>query len=222
MAYKFKFDLSKLPKELFEETTEFCETREKNQEIGLIAERLVKKFNIDKLTGLPFDESKTLIEDVIDIQLKNKILKEYFIEADKKALFLPHCCRKYMDSNCKAEFKLETSSYECRHCSQDCMVNQATKFAKKEGYDVYILPGASCLSKIFEKQRYEGIVGVACTDEIKPAIKMLKKLKIPSQAIPLIKNGCAGTKFNFEALKRTLTDGNKSTKHSSSLILNHN
>ena len=81
-----------------------------------------------------------------------------------------------MDSNCKAAFKLDTSSYECKHCSKDCMVSQATSYAKKEGYDVYVLPGASCLSKIFEKKRYEGIVGVACTDEIKLAIKTLMKL----------------------------------------------
>lgn len=204
MAYKFTFDISKLPKELFEETTSFCENKKSNQQISDIALKLVKRFNINGRTGLSFDESKTLIEDIIDIQLKNGILKRFFLEADKKALFLPHCCRKYMDSNCKAAFKLDTSSYECKHCSKDCMVSQATSYAKKEGYDVYVLPGASCLSKIFEKKRYEGIVGVACTDEIKLAIKTLMKLKIPVQAIPLLKNGCSGTKFNFKTLEGIL------------------
>ena len=109
-----------------------------------------------------------------------------------------------MDSNCKAVFKQETASYECKHCSSDCMVSQATKYAKQEGYDVYVLPGASCVSKIFQKQRYEAIVGVACTDEIKLATESLTKLKIPSQAIPLLKNGCAGTIFSFKTLKGIL------------------
>ncbi len=191
MAYKFTFDLSKLPKKLFDETTEFCDNKKRGQKIEDAAKKFVEKFKVDKLTGLSSDESKIVIDDIIDIQLKNKILKKYFQIADEKALFLPHCCRKYMDSNCKAEFKTDISSYICRHCSKDCMASQATALAEKEGYDVYILPGASCINKIFEKKRYGGIVGVACTDEIKLAMKSVMKLKIPSQAVPLIKNGCA-------------------------------
>jgi hypothetical protein len=204
MAYKFTFDISKLPKELFDEIANVCEKHLKIIKTNNIAIKLVKKFQIDKYTGLSFDESKTLIEDIIDIQIKNCIFKKYFIKANKKALFLPHCCRKYMDSNCQAVFQKDTSSYECRHCSEDCMVSQATLYAKKEGYDVYILPGASCLSKIFDKKRYEAIVGIACTDEIKLATKSLMKLKIPTLAIPLLKNGCSGTSFNFKTFKDVL------------------
>lgn len=212
ISYKFNFDLSKFPKELFEETTNFCENKKIYQKISPFAAKIVRKYNLDKIIGLSFHESKILIEDILDVQIKNKILKKYFIKADKKALFLPHCSRKYMDSNCKAEFIKETSSYACKHCSKDCMVSQATNYAKKEGYDVYILPGASCLSKIFEKERYEGIVGVACTEEIKLAMSRLIKLKIPSQAVPLIKNGCSCTSFDFETLKKTMSKEKKLEK----------
>lgn len=204
MAYKFTFDISKLPKNLFIETHEFCESNPNIEETNNIAEKFVIKFSVDKLSGLTFDNAKILIQDIIDIQLKNIHLRNYFDKSHKRALFLPHCCRKYMDSNCKAEFKIETSSYECRHCSKDCMVSQATIIAKTEGYDVYILPGASCLSKIFNKKSYEGVVGIACTDEIKLANKCLFKLKIPAQAIPLLKNGCAGTLFSVETLRKIL------------------
>ena len=209
MAYSFIFDLSKLPKELLDETTRYLENKGKNQKISDIAVNLVRRFHVDRLTGLSFNESTTLIEDLLDIQIKNKILKRFFNKADKKALFLPHCCRKHMDFNCKAIFKSDTSSYECRHCSRDCMVSQATLYAKKQGYDVYILPGSACLRKIFDKQRYEGIVGVACTDEIKLASKSIMKLRIPAQAIPLLKNGCADTTFNLKTLKKILTNENK-------------
>jgi len=209
MAYKFTFDISNFPEEITNEIFELCEKRTKNIKLNTIAEKLVKKYNIDKTNGLSYDESVTLIKDILMIQINNNILKEYFSKANKKALFLPHCCRKYMDSNCKAIFKQETASYECQHCSEDCMVSQATKYAKKEGYDVYILPGASCLSKIFSKKQYEAIVGVACTDEIKLATKSLKKMKIPSQAIPLLKNGCAGTYFSIKALKGILAKQSK-------------
>jgi len=209
MAYKFTFDLSKLPKELFEETTKFCDNNKRGEKAEDAAKKFVEKFKIGKFTGLSRGESNTLIEDIIDIQIKNNIFKKFFQIAEEKALFLPHCCRKYMDSNCKAEFNTDISSYVCGHCSKDCMASQATVLAKKEGYDVYILPGASCISKIFEKKRYGGIVGVACTDEIKLAMKSVMKLKIPSQAVPLIKNGCAGTIFNFEHLERILSNKNK-------------
>ena len=84
------------------------------------------------------------------------------------------------------------------------MINQATKLAKKENYDVYVLPGASCIRKIFKKNSYEGIVGVACTDELKLAANFLEQFNLSAQAIPLIKNGCSGTRFNFETLQEIL------------------
>lgn len=209
MAYKFTFDISKFPKELFIETYEFCEQNPNIKEINNEAERIVKKYFIDKITGLTLNNANMLIQDIIDIQLNNVHLRNHFNKSNERALFLPHCCRKYMDSKCKAEFIIETSSYECNHCSNDCMISQATKIAKEEGYDVYILPGASCLSKIFNKKKYEGIIGIACTDEIKLANKCLFKLKIPAQAIPLLKNGCAGTIFSVDTLRRILVSTKK-------------
>lgn len=197
MAYKFTFDLTRLPEELFNETNNLSEKKIKRKEIYSVAEHLVRKYNIDTITGLSHKDARVLIEDIIDIQQKNKLLSKYFKKGNDKALFLPHCCRKHMDSNCKATFEPETSSYTCSHCSKDCMVSQATNYAKDKGYDVYVLPGASCLSKIFEKHSYDAIIGIACTDEIKMAAKSLLKLRIPSQAIPLLKNGCSCTIFNI-------------------------
>ena len=114
-----------------------------------------------------------------------------------------------MDSRCKADFNPETSSYICNHCSRDCTINQATKLAKKENYDVYISAGASCVRKILQKNAYEGIVGVACTEELKLATKIFDQCKITPQGVPLIKNGCSETLLNFENLKRIIKAGNK-------------
>ena len=109
-----------------------------------------------------------------------------------------------MDSRCKASFDQSISSFECAHCSGDCLVGRAVVFAEKKDYDVYILPGGSCISKILKAKRYEGIVGVACGDEIKAGVKLLKLMRVSSQTVPLIKNGCANTSFNVETLFRTL------------------
>ena len=205
MAYNFTFDLTDLPDKLFDEINRIIDSKLKVSEIRPVAEKLVHAFKIDCLTGLPSDEAKRLIEDVISIQLNNNLLKKYFYRGKSKALFLPHCCRKFMDSNCKATFEPETSSYLCTHCSKDCLVSQSTIYAKEKGYDVYVLPGASCVSKIFQKHSYDAIVGVACTDEIKMSAATLVKLKIPSQAIPLLKNGCSSTIFSIISLLDVIT-----------------
>jgi len=208
MSYAFTFDLSKLSQSLFKEIAEFAEKEKITERIGERARHLVKKFNVDKITGLPVCDSITVIEDLIEANIKNSLHKTQFLTANKRALFLPHCCRKYMDSRCKAIFDSETASYLCSHCSTDCQVHKATLLAKKQKCDVYVVPGSSCVKKIFRKKKYMGVIGVACTEEIGLATKILERANIASQNIPLIKNGCAATQFNFETLKRIIKNEN--------------
>ena len=82
-------------------------------------------------------------------------------------------------------------------------MNKATKLARKKGYDVYVLPGSSCVRKLFGKN-YDGIVGVACTEEIGLAKRLVRLTKVKVQAVPLMKNGCAHTSFRLDALDKTL------------------
>ena len=105
-----------------------------------------------------------------------------------------------MDNRCKAAFDPNIPSYVCAHCSQDCLINRAVIFGERKGYDVYILPGSSCVPKILKTKRYEGVVGVACGEEIGISGEMLNGMGVTGQAVPLIKNGCANTVFNIEAL----------------------
>ncbi|MEM2174959.1 MAG: DUF116 domain-containing protein [Candidatus Aenigmatarchaeota archaeon] len=205
MAYKFNFDFSSLPKSFFKEIARISQERKIHKKIGAIAIKLSEKFKIHERTGIPFENAIEIIEDLIDVYTKNIIYDEKFKKGKKRALFLPHCARKYMDNRCKAKFNKEFSTYSCNHCSNDCLVNKSTKIAKKAGYDVYILPGGSCVQKILSKKRYDSIVGVACCEEIKLAYNYLEKIKIPAKGIPLTKNGCANTKFDLKLLKEVLT-----------------
>jgi len=66
------------------------------------------------------------------------------------------------------------------------------------------VPGGSCIPKILKNNSYEGIVGVACGEEMKMMGHMLPILDVRGQAIPLIKNGCANTVFNMETLTKVL------------------
>ena len=208
MAYTFTFDLSKLSKTLFNEIAEFSEKGRIHEKIGDMAKNLVEKFDIDRITGMAFGDSIVVIEDLIDANIINTLYKDRFLKTEKRVLFLPHCCRKFMDSRCKATFDSETASYLCTHCSKDCQVHKATTLAKKQNYDVYIIPGSSCVKKIFQKKGYEGVIGVACTEEIALAAKILEQFNIAAQNIPLIKNGCAATRFNFETLQRIMRNEN--------------
>jgi hypothetical protein len=212
MSYAFTFDLSKLSQVIFKDIAKISEKDKLNEKLANMARNIVDKFNVDKHTGLPISDSITVIEDLIRVNMKNSLQKEQFLQTKKRALFLPHCCRKYMDARCKATFDTITSSYTCNHCSPDCLVHKATALSTQRNYDIYVLPGASCVRKIFQKHHYEGIVGVACTDELKLASAILEQQNIHAQGIPLVKNGCSETQFNFETLDQTLTyNGKKSS-----------
>jgi hypothetical protein len=204
MAYSFNFDLSKLSQSFFTDLAKFSERRSVHRKMGGVAQLLIRKFKVDKLTGLPVSDSMMVIEDLIDTQVRNLSSRDEFLKTNKRALLLPHCSRKYMDCRCKAEFRPDVASYSCKGCSPDCLVNKATVLAGKRGYDVYVLPGGSGIRKALASNPYDGIVGVACTEEIKLGFRLLEGAGIRIQSVPLIKNGCSGTMFSVETLAATL------------------
>jgi len=204
MPYKFTFDLSKVSRFFFTEIARVSYRKGMHKTLLKNVQDIIKKFRIQEATGLNLSDAVVLLQDLIDLQAVNLLERRKFLQAKKRALFLPHCSRKYMDNRCKAFFDASIPSYTCAHCSKDCLVNKADRLAKKKGYDVYILPGASCIPKILKMGRYEGVVGVACGEEIKLSGEILGGTDVAGQAIPLIKNGCANTAFNMETLVKTL------------------
>jgi len=204
MPYKFTFDLSKVPHFFFAEIASISYQKGMHKTFLNTLHDLIKKFRIEEATGLNLSDAIVLIQDLVDMQAVNLMERGKFLKTKKRALFLPHCSRKYMDSRCKAVFDASIPSYECSHCSQDCLVNQADNLAKRRGYDVFVLPGGSCITKILKTRNYEGVVGVACGEELKLSGDILGGSRVTGQAIPLIKNGCANTIFNIETLTHTL------------------
>jgi hypothetical protein len=204
MPYKFTFDLSKVPRFFFTEIARVSYQKGMHKTLFETLQRIIKKFRIQEATGLNLSDAVVLIQDFIDLQAVNLLERKKFLQTKKRALLLPHCSRKYMDGRCKAAFDPSIPSYVCAHCSPDCLVNRADCLAKKKGYDVYVLPGSSCVSKILKAAKYEGVVGVACGEEIKVSAGIVDGGDVAGQAIPLIKNGCANTIFNMETLIKTL------------------
>jgi hypothetical protein len=204
MPYRFTFDLSKVPRFFFTEIARISYQKGMHKSLLETLQRIITKFRIQEATGLNLSDAIVLIQDLIDLQAVNLTERKKFLQTKKRALLLPHCSRKYMDGRCKAAFDSSVPSYVCAHCSSDCLVNKADCLAKKKGYDVYVLPGGSCVSKILKATKYEGVVGVACGEEIKISEAILDASDVVAQAIPLIKNGCASTIFNMETLIKTL------------------
>ena len=132
-------------------------------------QEIILRFKIQEATGLNLSDSLVLLQDLIDLQAVNMIERGKFLQTKKRALFLSHCTRKYLDGRCKAVFDSNIPSYSCAHCSEDCLVSQSDHLARKKGYDVYVVPGGSCIPKILKNTHYEGVVGIACGEEMKSA-----------------------------------------------------
>jgi len=204
MPYKFSFDLSSISKSFFKELARVASERKLHRRLGIKARHLADKFKLSEITGLNVPDALQLVEDLVDVYVQNVSERKRFEKTKKRALFLPHCSRKYMDNRCKASFNTEIPSYKCGHCSEDCLVNKASKLGEEKGYDVYVLPGGSCILDILRRNKYEGIVGVACSQEVKLGGEGLKQMGLVGQAVPLIKNGCANTSFSLQSLEKTL------------------
>jgi len=204
MPYRFTFDLSRIPRFFFTELTTAAYQRGMHRKVSKTVQDIIKTFKIQEATGLNLSDAVTLLEDLIDAQARNLIERERFVQTQRRALLLPHCSRKFMDNRCKASFDPKIPSYICAHCSPDCQVGKAEVLAKKRGYDVYILPGGSCIPKILNANHYEGVIGVACGEEIKTGVETLRAMDISGQSVPLMKNGCANTAFNIENLSKIL------------------
>lgn len=204
MPYQFSFDLTKVSRSFFRGVAEAAHKRKLHIRFGDAALRLLERCRVQQITGLDVTHAMMLLEDLVDIQMKNLSNRERFLRTSRRALLLPHCARKYMDNQCKAVFDQNIPSYSCSHCSPDCLVNQATLTGEERGYDVYVLPGGSCIQQVLQKGGYEALVGVACGEEIRLAEGLLERTGLPGQNVPLIKNGCANTWFNIRTLKTVL------------------
>lgn len=204
MPYKFTFDLSKAPQHFFVELAIVANQMGMQKVLEKTLQELIRKFGIQEVSGLNIQDAVMLIQDLVKMQTLNLIHKEEFSQAKKRALFLPHCSRKFMDGRCQAVFEADLNSYVCAHCSPDCYVNKAERIAKEKGYDVYVLSGGSCIPNILKRKKYDGIVGVACGPEVVVSGEKLSSLGLAWQSVPLLKNGCANTLFNMETLGKVL------------------
>jgi uncharacterized protein len=204
MPYKFIFDISKKKYHFFTRLMIVGYQKGMSKVFFKNLRGIIRKLRLQEATGFNLEDNIMIIQDLVDMNYLNLMQRKKFLQTKKRALFLPHCSRKYMDNRCKAIFEASLPSYVCAHCSPDCGVNKADHVAKEKGYDIYVLPGGSCIPKILKTRQYKGIVGVACGEEAKMSGELLTSMGVAWQSVPLLKNGCASTVFKIETLIKTL------------------
>ncbi len=102
MPYGFSFDLSNMSKSFFKELARVAREKNVYRRVGKKTRELAESFKIGEMTGLDVSETLMLVEDLVDVYVRNISERERFLKTRKRALLLPHCARKHMDNKCQA------------------------------------------------------------------------------------------------------------------------
>lgn len=156
------------------------------------------------------------LTDQIYVELKNKAYKEDFakVPVEKRAVFIPQCLRNVKE--CPATFS--EYGWECTKCGK-CIIGDIIEEGEKLGYtQFYIVPGGSLVKKVLKEKVPKGEIkaalGIACWPELAEANEKLSILKIPLQAVPLLRAGCINTLVDLEHVKEALRIGLDSNERS--------
>ena len=159
------------------------------------------------------------LTDQIYVELKNKAYKEDFarVPVEKRAVFIPQCLRNVKE--CSAKFG--EYGWKCAKCGK-CSIGEIIEYGEKLGYkQFYIVPGGSLVKKILKEKVPKGeikaAIGIACWPELAEAAEKLSILKIPLQAVPLLKAGCINTIVDIERVKGVMRIGLKNPEKTSSV-----
>ena len=156
------------------------------------------------------------LTDQIYVELKNKAYREDFakVPVEKRAVFIPQCLRNVKE--CPATFG--KYGWECTKCGK-CIIGDIIEEGEKLGYtQFYVTPGGSLVKKVLKEKVPKGEIkaalGIACWPELAEANEKLSILKIPLQAVPLLRAGCINTLVDLEQVREALRVGLDSKKKS--------
>jgi hypothetical protein len=134
--------------------------------------------------------------DQLYVKMKNDAhAKEFAVIAfSDRAVFVPQCLRN--SEKCKAP--LTDEGYQCLKCGA-CPIGKIKAEAERLGYGgFYIVPGGSMVFKIMAKRKYKAVLGVACYFELADSMEKASLYGVPSQGVPLSRDGCKDTQVNVE------------------------
>ena len=154
-------------------------------------------FTVDVFYGLfkKFSEQVGVdgkIVDQIGVEVRNQVNEKRFdsISNEDKLIFLPHCLRV---ADCEA--RLTKNGVECTECGR-CSIGIIKSKAEPMGYGVFIVPGSSFVEKIIKEQKFKGILGIACYEDLNHM--MMKLSEFAPQGVLLSRDGCFQTKVDVK------------------------
>lgn len=134
---------------------------------------------------------------MLEFALTNRIYRERFLKCNVKIALLPHCL-KDLSKVCKSE--MNGFDYQCKHCSKECFVNEASKILKDNNVEPYIWMSADLkkmAKKSFTEKKSLGVLGIACIPQLIRGMRMCEKKNIPAIGLPLNANRCVRWMGNF-------------------------
>ena len=132
------------------------------------------------------------------IARKNREHAEAFARADysRRMAFLPQCLR--CTEKCRAEER--GAEHVCAGCGA-CKAGEVVRRGGELGYlGVRILKGGSAVTRLVEELKPGAVLGVACHFEGALGILECERVGIPVQCVPLLRDGCADTDVELDAV----------------------
>jgi len=133
--------------------------------------------------------------DFMIVLVSNAVWREAIasIPYNRRILLLPQCIR---DKNeCPAS--MDEIGLLCEQCGR-CPTGEMQAEAEKLGYSVLIAEGTTAVTKLIETGKADAIIGVSCLSVLEKAFPHMAANAIPGIAIPLFRNGCERTGFDFD------------------------
>jgi hypothetical protein len=156
--------------------------------------------------NLPNSRVKEIAMQLYNIRNEDLFKK---IPPSQCALFLPHCLR--MAARCKATYNDE--GLQCKHCTKECKVNILTRAGEKLGYKCFVVPGGAMVFNIAKKYKPQGVVAVACLNELREGTALTDtEYKVPFQIVQLRRDGCVNTDVGIDDVVEVLSSKESESK----------
>ncbi len=164
--------------------------------MGFAAKSLARLMSLMGAAALEDADFPELCRELIS--KKNLEHAEAFARADysRRIVFLPQCLR------CTAECQAHEQGAEhvCAECGA-CKAGDVVRRGAELGYlGVRILKGGSAVTRLVDELRPGAVLGVACHFEGALGILECERLGIPVQCVSLVRDGCADTDVEVDAV----------------------
>lgn len=176
---------------------------------------LLKQFSssISRTPPIPFNDLSQWVSEFIESQdinprftdwlmvMANNLLWEKNVAAipyKKRLLLLPQCLK-----NAQCPAKSDAFGLLCENCG-GCQIDEIILLADELGMVTLVAEGTTTVRALAASGAIEAVIGVSCLEALERAFPTLYAHAIPSLALPLLRDGCANTAVDSDALREMM------------------